>query len=818
MKIRTLPITQLLLVMLMAVGFTNVIAQPPANDLCVNAIELTVYEAEADAVPIDGDTRNSTDGALSNIPVCSANWYRDDVWYKFTATHLEGRQLYNIRVDFGDFGSDISGFGIALYDNCDALPGNVPFFCANEPGENRAVLCMNPGQEVIIRVWSADGDAGNWEAGWGTFRISAFYGESFESEDVTVLWGDEPGQGDFDGGLGDWTTLGILCNGAPAENAQWTWTESGIGVYTFGPYGGISAIKSRSFCNGAAIFDSGYLDLGETGVGGSGTCPWQDHEGALISPVIDISAFDVEGISVLFNQSMQRFVLGRHFLDYSTDGGASWTEIEINTEKTYLSTNPDTGEGYYNEEYRVPLPGAEGSANLRIRFRFSGVAYWWVIDDVRIIERECNNLRANDFFAVAPYGSWQIDQLSDFALIIDVENLGACLQTNVVVDFEIRNEGDEVIYTQSLEYGDIEASVVDENRLFTACAELPAGTPPGTYTGRYQVRSDSVDFNPNNTFREFTFTVDNTILSMDIPGGTYFGSRPGGTYGKFRLGNHYFVKSGTDLNTGEQLQICTAEIGIGNADAIADIGGDVLVYLYTWEDANGDGDPQDSELERIAFNQYFFEPGDPNNSIYMIDLLNENDPNFEPCVDLQDETHYVLVIEYIPPFSFPDDFLNILLQAGSVANFSATNFAHTPVAGQGLGSTCGPHYGMVLSRDDEDLFAIGSFTGGPTPVIRMVIDRVVSTDPVVENQDYNVMIIPNPVSDVMQVNIDFGRSMDRVVLRVTDVQGRVVMDETRSFMEQDSWIKPVSHLANGTYFLSIITDQGVRTERFVVQK
>jgi hypothetical protein len=808
MKIKTLPITKFLLVVMLAGGAFTMTAQPP-NDLCADAIELTVFESESDAVPVDGDTRQTTDGIAANIPVCSANWYRDDVWYKFTASHTEGRIVYNIRVDFGDLASDVDGFGVALYNTCDAIPGNVPFFCANEPGDNRAIVCLDAGEEVIIRVWSVGGTADDFTEGWGTFRISAFWGESFESGDVNVLWGDEPGQGDFDEGLGDWTAVGIQCNGAPAENALWAWTQSGQGVYIFGG-ASVSPIKSRSFCNGAAIWDSGFLHFGEAGTAGSGACPWQDHEGALVSPVIDISAFDVDGISVLFNQSMQRFINGRHFLDYSTDGGASWTEIEINTEKTYLSTNPDTGEGYYNEEYRVPLPGAEGSANLRIRFRFAGVAYWWVIDDVRIIERECNNLAANNWFAIAPYGAWHVDQLSDFALLIDIENIGACTATGVAVDFEIRNEAGELVYTQTMGFPDIPASTLDENRLFSVCAELPEGTPVGRYFGSYEVRSDSMDFRPGDNRQEFTFTVSGDVMAMDIPGGSYFGSRPGGNYGKYRLGNHYYIPKG------QGFEMCFAEIGVGNANAIADIGGDMLVYLFVWDDLNGDGDPQDNELERIAFNQYFFEPSDPNNAIYSIELLDENDPNFEPCVNLEDETHYVLVVEYIPPFSFPDDFLTILLQ--SSPDFQATSLAHTPIAGQGFGSACGPHYGMVLSRDDEDLFAIGSFNGGATPVIRMVLDKIVSTDPVVETNEYSVVILPNPVSDVMQVNIDFGQTMDRVVLRVTDVQGRVIMEETRSFMEQDSWIKPVSHLANGMYFLSIATESGVRTERFVVQK
>lgn len=806
MRTKTFTLSSLWMFCLVFWAYQTSVGQvPPPNDKCIDAIELTIYETEEEAIRVSGDTRNSTDGALSGIPVCSANWYRDDVWFKITTPDEVNDGGYSIRVYFGEEPDDINDVGIALYNSCDPVPGNTPFFCANNPANGTAIACLQPNQTIYIRVWSAAGDPPNWEAGWGTFRIAAF--ERNEKEDglTNVLWGDDPGEGDFAGGINDWTTIGISCTGgAPAENAQWVWDP--IGSALSGAYAGGQRLTSRTVCNGAMVFNSDFMD--NNGVPGppfgTGPCP-SPQEGALLSPLIDLSVFNVNSVSVEFHQNLRQFS-SSYFVGYSTDGGTVWTDIQIN-EAVPLNS------GHINEVLRIPLPGAAGSPNLQLRFRIEGDYYYWVIDDVRIVEQECNNLRANPFFSMAPYGGWHVDQLSDFALIIDIENMGSCPQHNVKVDFEVRNEDGDVLYAQSNDYGTLQPNQLNENTLFEICAELPAGTPPGRYFGSYTVYSDSIDFNPADNVQRFEFLVHESVMSMDIPGGTYSGIRPGGTPTKYTMANYYYIPRGSGY------RICEAEVGISNAVGMADIGGDVLVYLFEWDDLNNDGNMQFTEANRIAFNQYFFEPGDPNNSIYTIELLDENDPNFEPCVDLKDDQGYVLAVEYIPPFGFPNEYLFVLSQSGAVANFRATWFAHNPTGAGGLGANCNvKHRGLGVATNDADMIQFfGSFNSGATPVIRMVLDKISTTDPVVESTNVNFRLWPNPVSDLLRIEFDNPRYQDRVILRITDLQGRVVAEEQAIDTMQGVWVRDVSGLGNGIYFLSLISNAGVQTERFIVQ-
>ena len=86
----------------------------PANDMCSGAIDLIVYDSEAEAIPVDGDTRNATDGALDNIPVCSANAYRDDVWYKFTFPAVASGNGYIVKLYYNETAADMDSVGLCF--------------------------------------------------------------------------------------------------------------------------------------------------------------------------------------------------------------------------------------------------------------------------------------------------------------------------------------------------------------------------------------------------------------------------------------------------------------------------------------------------------------------------------------------------------------------------------------------------------------------------------------------------------------------------------------------------------------------------------
>lgn len=781
----------------------QVFAQP-VNDFCEDATPLIVYESEKDAIAAGltvGDTRFGNDAALDGIPVCSGNWYRDDVWYVITAPLNASVVGIGIRVYFGDQADDIKSMGAAFYDACDAATW---LFCANDPPYNFITACLAPGETIYLRIWSAEGGANDWETGWGTFRIAAFDLKNEFPENENILWGEMVGEGDFNGGLNDWTSVGVSCSnnasGEPVtgENAQWVWDPKGsapTGVF----FGG-QILTSRTMCNGAMVFNSEFYDNGGiAGNFGNGVCPAL-QEGHLISPIIDISAYDVNGVSLVFHQNLRQFQ-SQYYVDYSLDGGQSWTEIEINT--TLQLNGP-----HINEEVRVLLPGAVGTASLQTRFRILGNYYYWVIDDVRIVEvkQECNDLSASANFTMAPYQQWHHTQLSDFPIMIDIENIGACPQTNVVVNFLIENEAGEEILARSRKFGTLAPGELKVNILWGECVNLPVDIPVGRYFGSYEVSSDSVDFDPTNNRQTFEFEITDEVFALTLPNSIYSIYNPGGGMEISSVGNHFHVTA--------DCKAVAAEIGVANTQAVAEFGGNMAIILYEWTDLNENKKVEAPELTTIALNEYIFNAGDPDSGFFLVDLLDVN--TFEIGVDIYGGKEYVLTANYALPSDSSVVKLYYLAQVASAGSFNANSMAMSDTLNGGLGSNCGPHYGMVGYAEN---YIFGSFPDGQTIGLHLILgcDKKVNTT-APDEAFVRLEIIPNPVADQLTVRTNFLTQVDRAVVRITDLNGRVMMEETKAFFTDDAWIQNVSNFANGTYFLSITTDLGVQTERFVVQR
>ena len=792
----------------------------PANDHCAGAVPLTVYDSEDVAIPVGGDTRNTTDGLADNIPVCSANFYRDDVWYTVTAPATTPESGYAIRVYLNEESSDMDSFGIALYNSCEAVPANTAFFCANNPGDNQAVACLNPGQTIYIRVWSAHGDAVNWQQGWGTFRIAIFPIEFGDSEDAVVLWGDQPGEGDFDGGLNGWTAEGLLCNGTPPENALWTWTQSGYPTVGYINQPLISPIKSRTYCNGSVIFDSG-------GLQSSGTCPWMDHEGALRSPVIDLTPFDVRGVSVLFNQSMLRFSQGRHFIDYSFDGGVDWDTIEINTEKSILSTvNPF--EGYHNEEMRVRLPGAENADSLVIRFRFFGFAYWWIIDDVRIIETECNNLRINttgdrSFYAIQPWAKIPEEQVREFAALADIENIGACPQTNVKLNYMIENTvTGEILYNETLDYGTIAADSTAENKLFPELINLPKEV--ASYRGTYTLTSDSTDFKPADNTISFTFEVGGDVFAHEDGPTRAIAVNPAiyadGAPQSYAYGNIFRPE--------EDVVVKHITWGVNNPDTMAAYNKTATLLLIQWTDTNGDKIAEATERRIVAIYEHTFEGVQPADGIFHSVLENFDDP--EAPVEMKANFQYIVMVEYINKLDANDvSEPQIELLASEEFNYGAQILAMDSAYTKGLTDDRLYMTALGFAADgnivniDYEVTEVGDpnrrrFGDDIVPLIRIEIDRGVNTDDQLPLSNA-VSVYPNPATDNVQVKFDFENAHQNVQLRFINPLGqtvyqRVITETITTHVEPIN----VSDLSAGTYMLQVETVEGQRSIPVVIMK
>jgi len=788
----------------------------PANDLCSGATQITIGKDEASAVKVAGDTRGTIDASTDGIPVCSGNFYRDDVWYTLTAPDTANTG-YDVKLYFTGTGTDITAFGIGLYYSCDADASNAAFVCLNTPAGDKVTACVDPGQTIYIRVWSAAGDATNWETGEGTFQIAAYARQVAGSNNFNVLWGNQPGEGDFAGGLNGWTTESVTCaDNADPENALWTWTSSGLPGYTFGS-GAIAPINSPTICNGAMIFDSGFLDLGTAGTAGTGTCP-VNQEGSLISPVIDVSQFGVFGVSVIFNQSMQRWREGLHFVDYSTDGGATWTVNEINADYTYLSTSPTTGDGYYNEQFRLRLPGAQTSSQLRLRFRFMGTYYWWVIDDVKIVETEANNLVAQkNFYAIPPFATIPSNQVYPYFAENDILNIGAGPQTNVVLNHKITDDNTSaVIYNENLNYGTLGPDSLAENKIFPTPVVIPSH--PASYSASYTVSQDQTDFDPSNNSINFTFDV----------GGDLFAHETGATRSVAVANSAY--DAGAPLSYGygnifrpvEDVAVRSIQWAPSNPTEMMDKS--VSIYLISWQDLNGDQIAESAERKFVGIADYTFSGTEVADSIIDSPLDNFEQPG-DPIV-MKAGFNYIALVEYVATTATDPQFF---LDASEDRDFSATVLASDSAFVKGLGDhriymtalEFSPD-GVLANVDIEvkDLSATDTrvhFGDGIVPVIRVTPSTTNTVDQLPTADLVNVY--PNPAKDNIQVKLQFEKPSDNVKLRLIDNLGRMVYhkDLTQTISSHIESIR-TSEFAAGNYLLQVETKDGQRSIPVVIVK
>ena len=209
------------------------------------------------------------------------------------------------------------------------------------------------------------------------------------SQTDTIWGGANDPNSRFALGLNDWTAMAgtsstynvppdCASNRTPVSteadpDALWAWDENGMaeeGAF----WGSRGPIASPSLADGAAIFNSSFLDNAgsDTNCGG-GIAP-SPHTGYLVSPTFSCAGHST--VFVRFHQYFRNFV-ATTTLDVSIDGGTTWVRDTLNGN---LQFNDETG----NDDVQLVNISAiaANQPNVMIRFTFEGEYYFWIIDDV----------------------------------------------------------------------------------------------------------------------------------------------------------------------------------------------------------------------------------------------------------------------------------------------------------------------------------------------------------------------------------------------------------------------------------------------------
>ena len=603
---------------------------------------------------------------------------------------------------------------------------------------------------------------------------------------LNVIWGG-PGDpnGEFDGGLNDWTAIAV----SPNEEALWFWDEDGAanqGAF----FGMETPINSASVANGAASYDSDFHDNGgdpdSVFAGIIAAAPQQTE---LLSPEFSTLGFD--NVAVTWTQSMRRFQTNAFAIHVTTDGGATFTEFPIDFNNNY----PVNAGSINGQQLTVDVSSAMGNQeSVQFKFVYNANYYFWTIDDVAVIETPAVDLQVIDIFypfpaANIPDHMMNADTL-DFAF--DFWNGGIEDLADATATVEILDENDEVVmgYSQStgmVAAGDTLEFVFDDVLL---PADVQSSLGQGTYTIVYDVQPvDVVDPFPsdNGAAEAFAVTEDLYDLTQTIITANSFN---GGLYAPgivFRTG---------DLPGGMVYFLTTALFnGATNSGSISNSIGNVALYevdqvgeeidsVFTNPAWGADADHENLELVGFTF---FNAQGIVNFTDILAELLDAE--TTDVGVILKENQTYILSYmwditnEGETVFSSTSDLIDY---------FQPVNLVHIP---------------------DQGWFFVAEELAWYMPFC--VQSLVVNTE-ITELDENTVSVYPNPAINFTTVDLEFKEATDAAII-LRDARGSYISTTSVYGVTNQQVEINIADLPAGTYSFEVTTTNNERTVKSFVK-
>lgn len=554
--------------------------------------------------------------------------------------------------------------------------------------------------------------------------------------------------------------------------ATWTVGTSGQGTFILGDnthpqvaganqlgtYMGVmassSALDGFAFFNGVQYLIGGSVDAQNT---------WVQ------SPVISFTGVTIAKLS--FEQRYRAFNSDVTMVEYSEDGGATWTFSQV------VNAAVPTNASAVQNTVSVYIP-VNGSANGMIRFRWEntseddafGSGYGWMVDDVEIIEGYDNDIQLGFTYSaigaeVLQYTKIPVDQ--------------ATAAGNVSFGAEFKNVGnnsqDVQLHVTSGSYDQTGLAVTapffaeDSVEIVTGDG-MAIPTTAGAANFTYELVSNNTLDETGDDSAVIPFEVTDYVMAVDAYDGTsasmsgYFTSWQSPT-GDQSIGTLFEIFSATDAGA--------VQVGIGNVGTSQQatyVGREFFVQIF--------------EFDGVDF-QYLDET--PAHILAANEFGTLVSLNMDHLVHFEPGLHLVVV----------------------------TTFAGAPIpvafAGNSLkGSTIGIDNGDFVSLISDD--ATPNYV--EAPVVRLNFEGNIG----VKEKDLvtNVNIFPNPASETATVEYSLGNTSD-VTIVVTDIAGKTVETITAGQVSAgtNSAELNVANYSNGIYNVVITSNESSVTKKFV---
>ncbi|MFZ1686198.1 MAG: T9SS type A sorting domain-containing protein [Flavobacteriales bacterium] len=385
-----------------------------------------------------------------------------------------------------------------------------------------------------------------------------------------------------------------FANGLAGNNGIGAWTTSGPDGAIWmgdsdGPNGDFSdvseIITSVTAGNGFMMFDSNVSNPGGVGT---------NRVGAVVSPLLDLSG--TPRVHIEFEQAIRWCCVQEttHWLEVSTDGGATWpTRFDLVNNVT-INTDIHVNEVIGTTKQRIDLAAAiaPNPSNVKLRFNhecYNCVApgsvshYFWQIDDVNIVESYQTDAAListqydqypDQGDADLEYTVYPFDQARELNLRAHIRNAGAASLTNVTLNAEVVGSGGSV-FNQSASLANLAAGVRDS---ITVNGFTPAATAD-VYTVNFTLSADQTDSLLTDNTNSKSFEVDPFIYGLDDGSLTDRLDNSGEAY---LMGNVFWLENDATLYA---IDVCVAGPAAGQPGSGTTVGAEIMAQIL---DANLD--------------------------------------------------------------------------------------------------------------------------------------------------------------------------------------------------------------------------------------
>lgn len=602
-----------------------------------------------------------------------------------------------------------------------------------------------------------------------------------------VVWGQNPMQGDFDGGPNGWTAVNNQL-----DTCKWIWVNNGIvHLPDANPKADYTACWP-GMENGVMIMNASYCN--KQGL----SSPFSRSD--LRSPAINLSSIPTgTKLDLKFNQAVAVAnqavpTLPITSVAVSINNGTSFIDtIEVNGLQPFLRGQCG--------EVTLRLPDAvAGKSQVRLYFIFSGDTHFWMLDDVRIAYAKENDVVLNPaFFNVAPDFGQPASQVRPISLFAQIKNPGNASIEGVVVSATVKNSLNLVIFKDSVVLGTLAPSN-DWVDVFFPNKFLPA-PEVADYQVFYRVTSSTADQDLSNNAGHWRYAVTDTVFSKNAFCATSNGYFLPNESVIYEMGNCYYVPKGSKLKA---TSMSFAYKNVGN---LAFANAQLSINLYQWKKGNNKGDANAdtianyNEYELIAFNIYETKSAD-NNMVVTVPVSGEM-----PSVDLEDDTYYFVTVGYLNPVAIGGVVQPFPIAGSEEVNYTAA-FYHSYQDGV-------PAYTSMLREGNDDYFRANAWALQRIPFINLNVG-VASATPQPVPKSRNLSVYPNPASGTIWLSVDFSDNKQPYQVEFFDICGRLVL--RREFENRIVSQLPIdiSELSNGSYTLRVISGENMASTKLMV--